>query len=144
MQDTEMIIAYNNNSEVEISDFYSFGYEKPENFTGITLQVTEAIVNSSGIFSTFSRPLTGNLYTQNFSIGSVTYLSFAYLTTGGQGLKRHNHIGKGTLVTGNLQSTSQFISNSALPPLINLDINFTLSWQFLKNFIVFTFNVFFK
>jgi hypothetical protein len=144
MQDTEMIIAYNNNSIVEVTDYYSFGYQQPENFTGINLQVTQALVNNSGIFATFSRPLTGNLYTQNFSIGGVTYLSFAYLTTGGQGFIRHNRIGKGTLVTGSLQSTSQFVSNAEDPPVISLDSNFTLSWQFLKNFIVFTFSVFFK
>jgi hypothetical protein len=142
MRDTEMIIAYKNGETVELTDYYSLGYEQPSNLTGLSLQVISTSSNSSGIFATFSRPLNGTSLTTNFSINSITYLSYAYLTLGGQGFIRHNRIGKGTLVLGQTQSSSQYQTLPDSPPVISLDQNFTISWQFLKNYIVFTFNVF--
>lgn len=141
MSNTEMIIAYKNGSTVELTDYYSLGYEQPSNLTGLSLKVISTSSNSSGIFATFTRPLQGTSLTSNFSINSVTYLSFAYLTLSGQGFIRHNRIGKGTLVLGQFQSTSQYLSYPDSPPVISLDKNFTISWQFLKNYIVFTFSV---
>lgn len=139
--DTEMIIAYNNNSVVQLTDYYSLGYEQPYNLTGTELDVIQSNVNSSGIYVTFSRPLVAASLDKTLSIGLVTYLSFAYLTNPTSELTRHNRIGKGTLVMGQYQSAAQFLPNSDDPPEINLDSNFTLSWQFLNSYIVFTFNV---
>ena len=141
MENTEMIIAYNNNSQVVLTDFYSLGYEQPSNLTGTVLNVIQSNVNTSGIFVTFSRPLRAEALDKVLSIDLVTYLSFAYLAKGGQGFVRHDHIGEGILVMGQLSSTTQFVPNPEDPPVINLDSNFTLSWEFLNSYIVFTFNV---
>lgn len=141
MMDTEMIIAYNNNSVVQLTDYYSLGYEQPYKLTGTVLEVIQSNVNSSGIFVTFSRPLVAATLDKTISIDLVTYLSFAYLTNGTEGFSRHNRIGRGTLVMGQYQSTSQFLPNPEDPPIINLDSNFTLSWEFLNNYIVFNFTV---
>ena len=137
-----MIIALNDGGKVTVTDYYSTEFTKPSKKLN-TFTVTSSVTNSSGIFVTFNRPLnTGNSLDKILSKGLKTPISFAYLTTAGEGFSRHNHIGQGLLIMGVDSDHSIFISGANVAtPMIQLDNNFTLGWDFTPNAIYFYFNV---
>jgi hypothetical protein len=142
MQNTEMIIALNDGSKITVTDYYSKEYTKPTQKLN-TFTIISSVSNSSGIFVTFTRPLnTGDSLDKVLSRGLKTPLSFAYLTTQGQGFARHNHIGQGILIMGSDSDSSIFIpGTNVATPMIQLDNNFTLGWDFTPGAIYFYFNV---
>jgi len=137
-----MIVALNSGGKITVTDYYSTEFTKPDKKLN-TFTVTNSVTNSSGIFVTFNRPLnTGNNLDMVLSPGLKTPISFAYLTSAGQGFARHNHIGQGVLIMGVDSDTSIFISGTNIvTPMIQLDNNFTLGWDFTPGAIYFYFNV---
>lgn len=138
-----MIVVQSSKSTATVTDYYSKAFEQPSTKIPNTLTLISGVSNSSGIFASFSRNLvTGNSLSKVLSAGMVTPISFAYLTTANQGFSKHNNIGEGTLVLGSTKETSIFMSGTNIQtPSVALDSNFTLSWVFTTEAVVFTFSV---
>jgi NAD(P)H-flavin reductase len=145
MQNTDMIVALNTGSSITVTEYYSKSQQKPTQVLQ-TLPVTSALVNSQGIFVSFTRALKPtNPLTKAFSIGMTSDLSFAYLTTGGQGFAQHNTVGYGAITFGATNTSSNFIPNGVNYPSVALDNNFHMSWGYNDpdniDSIFFSFNV---
>ena len=146
MENTEMIVALYSNGKVSVTDYYSKKYEQPTTKTSLALGLVSSEFNSSGLFVTFTRPLSSSSsQVAKIGVGSEFDFSFAYLTTADQGFQRHNNIGTGLIIFGDTNSTSNFIYNGSLPvnngPYVHLVDGFYLGWSFSASYITFTFNV---
>lgn len=137
-----MIIVLNSNGNVNVTDFYSTGYEKPTKTTGTTFNVVSTSVNNQGIFATFSRALKPSSSKDTvLSPEYVTDFSYAYLSTPNQGLQIHNTNGTGLIIFGAYSSTAKFTRGASNTPYISLNSDFKLGWEFSPKSILFTFNV---
>lgn len=138
-----MIVVQSSKTSATVTNYYSKAFEQPSTTIPNTLTLIYGVSNSSGIFASFSRNLvTDNKQNTDLYVGMVNPISFAYLTTANQGFSRHNNIGEGLLVLGNTKETSIFMAGTNIQtPSVVLDNNFTLSWVFTSEAIVFTFSV---
>lgn len=139
---TEIIVMLNTAGNLTVTDYYSTAYHKPSQLTGTNFTIISQIVNSTGIYGQFSRPLNpqSNLDTP-LAPGVESDFGFAYLTTPNAGFSVHNNKGYGAMIFGATYETAKFIPGGSSEPFFQLDNNFTLGWQFVGSSINFTFNV---
>jgi hypothetical protein len=143
MENTEMIILQNNNGTLNVTDYYSVGFQQPTQHINTSLTIVNSVVSKAGIFANFTRPLQpSSSLDLALSVGLQTEFSFAYLTQGGEGLVHHNNQGVGLIVFGANNLTKQYVPNGSNNPYFPLDQNFYIGWVFDGGNITFTFNVF--
>lgn len=146
MNNTEMIVALNTGNTITVTDYYSTAFQQPTTKTSLSLTVVSSVVNTTGLFVTFTRPLTStSSQVAKINVGSEFDFSFAYLTPVNEGFQRHDNIGVGLITFGATNSSSNFIINGNLPtingPYFHLIDGFYLGWAFSDTVITFTFNV---
>jgi hypothetical protein len=142
MQNTEMIVLLNNGSGVSITDYYSKGFVQPTTTTGTELEVIQSQANASGIFATFSRPLSpASSMDLDIYPGLTSDFSFAYLNTSGKGFIQHNNAAFGLITFGSNNNTSKYIPGASNIPYFSLDANFYFGWTFSSTSITLIFNV---
>ena len=139
-----MMVMLNTAGKLTVNDYYSSDFVKPGKLTPISLSLTNSVVNSTGIYGHFSRPLqTTSSLNKKISIGLSTDFSFAYLTTANQGFVHHNNQGVGAITFGAKNSTSEWVPNGNVTgeSYLSLDNNFKMGWIFTDSSISITFHV---
>ena len=108
MDNVELLIVENAGSVAKATSYYSRSQTTPHQESS-TLTMVYSLVNSSGIYATFTRPLTGNPSgAANIQVGSNFKLGIAYLSRSTTSFSKHNSVTKGNIVMGATNATSSF------------------------------------